>query len=345
MVNLPILYGALGMVDKIKPLALEEQKVEPGAAFAYQNLATAFIYENRIAEAKAVIDDAHSKGVDTRTFHIFLLFMAYLENDNASVQRELNWSSGKPIAMFMLQFKAEHEAQLGQLKQFRETSQQDISVAQSFGAKEVAAESEAGEGFILGMIGDCSQGLPLVNSSLQHFPGGGNREAAYLTFASCGESAKALKGVEALAAESPESTVVREFDEAVSHALLALEKKDYDGALHDLDGARRFENGGGIDCPIVFGVRYLRGVANLGKKDPAAAINDFQWIADHQYLYPVSQFYRFAELQLARAYAMQGDTVSARKAYQDVLAVWKDADANYAPAQQARAEYAKLTGS
>ena len=33
-----------------------------------------------------------------------------------------------------------------------------------------------------------------------------------------------------------------------------------------------------------------------------------------------------AHLQLARAEAMSGDKVAARKAYQDFLSVWKDAD-------------------
>jgi eukaryotic-like serine/threonine-protein kinase len=48
-----------------------------------------------------------------------------------------------------------------------------------------------------------------------------------------------------------------------------------------------------------------------------------------------------AHLGLARAYALQGATVKAKTAYQDFLALWKDAD----PIQvlrEAKAEYAKL---
>jgi cytochrome c-type biogenesis protein CcmH/NrfG len=33
-----------------------------------------------------------------------------------------------------------------------------------------------------------------------------------------------------------------------------------------------------------------------------------------------------ARLQIGRAYAMQGDAAKARAAYQDFLAIWKDAD-------------------
>ena len=49
-----------------------------------------------------------------------------------------------------------------------------------------------------------------------------------------------------------------------------------------------------------------------------------------------------ARLGLARAYALQGDTAKARAAYQDFLALWKDADPDITILKQAKAEYAKL---
>jgi len=49
-----------------------------------------------------------------------------------------------------------------------------------------------------------------------------------------------------------------------------------------------------------------------------------------------------AHLGLARAYALQGDAAKERAAYQDFLALWKDADPDIPILQQAKAEYAKL---
>ena len=54
------------------------------------------------------------------------------------------------------------------------------------------------------------------------------------------------------------------------------------------------------------------------------------------------QWGALARLGLARAYAMQGDTVKARTAYQDFLTLWKDADPDIPILKQAKAEYAKL---
>jgi hypothetical protein len=49
-----------------------------------------------------------------------------------------------------------------------------------------------------------------------------------------------------------------------------------------------------------------------------------------------------ARLGMARAYAVEGDTAKMRTAYQDFLALWKDADPDVSLLQQAKAEYAKL---
>ena len=49
-----------------------------------------------------------------------------------------------------------------------------------------------------------------------------------------------------------------------------------------------------------------------------------------------------AQLYLARAYAQQNDAAKARAAYQDFLALWKDADPDIPILKEAKTEYAKL---
>ena len=53
-------------------------------------------------------------------------------------------------------------------------------------------------------------------------------------------------------------------------------------------------------------------------------------------------FYPLAQVGIARAAVLQGDTAKARKAYQDFFASWKDADADVALLIEAKKEYAKL---
>jgi hypothetical protein len=49
-----------------------------------------------------------------------------------------------------------------------------------------------------------------------------------------------------------------------------------------------------------------------------------------------------AHLQLGRAFVLSGETIKAKAAYQDFLALWKDADSDIPILVQAKAEYARL---
>jgi hypothetical protein len=49
-----------------------------------------------------------------------------------------------------------------------------------------------------------------------------------------------------------------------------------------------------------------------------------------------------ARLQLGRALALSADKIKAKTAYENFLALWKDADSDIPVLQQAKAEYAKL---
>ncbi len=49
-----------------------------------------------------------------------------------------------------------------------------------------------------------------------------------------------------------------------------------------------------------------------------------------------------AHLGLGRAYVLAGDAAKAKIAYQDFLALWKDADADIPLLKEAKSEYADL---
>ena len=74
----------------------------------------------------------------------------------------------------------------------------------------------------------------------------------------------------------------------------------------------------------------------------SAAAAEFQKILDHACVVQNEPIGALAHLGLARAYALSGDTVKAKSAYQDFLGLWKDADPDIPVLKQAKAEYAKL---
>ena len=74
----------------------------------------------------------------------------------------------------------------------------------------------------------------------------------------------------------------------------------------------------------------------------ANAVAEFRNILARRGLSVASVAYPIAQLGLARALAAQHDTANARTAYQDFLALWKEADLDIPILKEAKAEYAKL---
>jgi 2',3'-cyclic-nucleotide 2'-phosphodiesterase (5'-nucleotidase family) len=86
----------------------------------------------------------------------------------------------------------------------------------------------------------------------------------------------------------------------------------------------------------------VRGLTYLKAGKGSEAVQEFQKILDMQGFYGPDIIVTLAHLGLGQAYALQNDEAQARIAYQDFLAIWKDADRDLPLLKQAKAEYAKL---
>jgi hypothetical protein len=87
---------------------------------------------------------------------------------------------------------------------------------------------------------------------------------------------------------------------------------------------------------------YVRGQAYLKSAQGQQAAAEFQKMLSHRGLMNNFPLGALARLQLGRAYVLAGDASKSRTAYQDFLALWKDADPDIPILKQAKAEYAKL---
>ena len=149
-----------------------------------------------------------------------------------------------------------------------------------------------------------------------------------------------------LARDYPEDTSVQFMYLPTLRALFALDARDAAAAIQSLQTASRFDLArGGIGFNGHFGVLYpiyVRGLAYLAAQQPAQAAAEFQRIVDHRSIVLVDPVDAMARLQLARALALSGDTAKARSVYDDLFALWKDADGRIPVVNEARAEYARL---
>jgi hypothetical protein len=72
------------------------------------------------------------------------------------------------------------------------------------------------------------------------------------------------------------------------------------------------------------------------------AAQTFQRLLEFRNIYSTDPLVYLAQLDMARAYALQRDNAHSRVAYQDFFAKWKDADPDLPLLRQAKAEYTKV---
>jgi len=83
---------------------------------------------------------------------------------------------------------------------------------------------------------------------------------------------------------------------------------------------------------------YIRGLAYLQMKKGSWRHLNFQKLSDHPGIVGDFVTGAIAHLQLGRAQAMTGDYAAARKAYEEFLTLWRDADPDLPVYKEAKAE-------
>lgn len=161
---------------------------------------------------------------------------------------------------------------------------------------------------------------------------------AAVALALAGHESRAQALADDLGKRFPEDTIVQFIYLPTLHAQLALNHNDASKAIEALQAAAPYELGawGGL-YPV-----YVRGEAYLAAHRGNEAAAEFQKILDHREIVLNSSIGVLAHLQIGRAYAMQGDTVKAKAAYQDFLNLWQDADPDIPILIVAKSEYAAL---
>ena len=136
---------------------------------------------------------------------------------------------------------------------------------------------------------------------------------------------QAEKLADDLSKRFPEDTSVQFNYVPAIHAALALSRGNASKGHRGFQLTTPYELGE-VGFPMSLFPVYGRGEAYLAARQGGAAAAEFQKILDHRGVVLNELIGALACLGLARACAIKGDTVKARAAYQDYLALWKDTD-------------------
>jgi tetratricopeptide (TPR) repeat protein len=215
-------------------------------------------------------------------------------------------------------------------------------MAEKEGIREFAGNLKAGEANGSALLGDCKAAKTAASDSLREVSEGTNRRSAAVALSLCGDAAEAQKLIDAELKDRPSDAILKYLYAPLVKAMNDITKGNSAEAIAALESARRFELAITPMNPA-YSVSYVRGLAYSKMKDGEKAAAEFQKILDNPGRGPLSLLIPLAHLQMARALAMKGDAAGTKKAYQDFLAMWKDADPDLPALVQAKAEYRRIT--
>jgi tetratricopeptide (TPR) repeat protein/predicted Ser/Thr protein kinase len=337
--NLAAIYTLLGNYDKSLAMATEAVRVSPQDSQVYADLVTAYIYLNRLDQARATALEAQAKNLDSPDVRLYLYVVAFLQDDTAGMRQQIALSAGEPgVEDPLLSNEADTAAYFGHLRTAREFSRRASASAERAGEKETAASYEVNAALREALFGNAGEARKRSQAALALSTDRDVQYGAGMALGFAGDSPRAEALAHHLAEQFSEDTAVQYCYLPTIRALLALSRKDSSKAIELLQAASPYEIGtaGGL-YPV-----YVRGEAYLVARQSSEAVSEFQKILDHRGIVQNEPIGALAHLGLAHAYVLQGDTAKAKAAYQDFLPLWKDADPDIPVLIAAKAEYAKL---
>ena len=329
-------YLRLGQFDNALENGRQCMQVDPDSPQCYFATAQAYMALNRLDEAKATMNQALQRHVGGPSVHLQLAAIAFLQNDTAAADRELDSVKSDPAAgLNVLGIRAAIAARGGQLQKARDYGKQMRELADRLSLKEVAASEYSQEAVIEAIFGEKARSLDDLEQALKQTTTPNVVTTCASLLAYLGEEQRALKLIGDVAAKRPYDTLVQFVEVPVIKAEIALNHGDTAKAADLLDGAM-------VYARVDSGVLFFRAETYLKAGQGQNAVQAFQRALDLKNFLVVDPMLTIDQLGLARAYALAGDKAHSRIAYQDLFAIWKDADPDLPVLREARAEYEKI---
>jgi eukaryotic-like serine/threonine-protein kinase len=345
--DLGLAYWWIGQYESGTAEIAQAVRLDPGDGMAYGNLMIGEVMANHLGEAKATYQQALDHKIDIPQIHRSRYMVASLEGDAAEMDRQSAWADGKPgVEAAFLELASSTQEFYGRLNKARELRQRAIRSALASDLGESAALYEVGGAKTEAEFGNTERARRDALAALARKSSMLVQLEAALALAEAGDSTRAQAISDELEKRFPKNTLVKMALPTI-RAAIELDRNNPARALHLLPPTTAFEL-----LPNLIGSAYIRGQAYLLARQGADAAAEFQNLVDHRNFTGVGGQGAVAHLWLARAYALEAQSAQgaaaeparakARAAYQDFLALWKDADPDIPILIAAKSEYAKL---
>lgn len=326
--------------ESIAPLG-EAIRLDPKFSPAHSNLAGALFSLGRYDDARAALQQAAEVGLDFSGVHRLSYQLAVIQGDEALMERELKTSLGVGGTNAAYGWQAHVFAYRGRIAEAHDWFRQGIRLAQQGNFPEVAGQLAVEDAEVHAIAGDCVQARAEAAEGLAASRDNETLERASRALALCDSRAEAQELLGQLAKRFPEATLTNRVAIPVTTAILALNRREPRRALEALEAAQPYDHAPSLGAWS----RYLRGQAHLQLGEGRAAATAFQAILDHRGEAPVSMLHGLALAGLAKVAVLENDGAAARRSYEQLFELWRDADESLNPLRDARRDYDSMAGA
>lgn len=349
--NFGSLYGDVCRYEQAIAKFMEARRMDPGDVIPQENLVELLPAIGKFDEGRATYEQMLRNGLDDDTPHVNMFSIAFHQNDEKEMARQIAWFDEKPnLRHEILSEEADAAAYGGHLARAHELTQQAVQSALAVGNKEQAAVWLLNAAWREQLFGNLQRAHDDALRALKIAPNSREGEAvAAILLARMGDFAKSKALMNDLEKRYSNHSVVQSYWLPSIRAQIALQKNDTAAALNELQTAAPLDT---LYPQVMFYSHMpsvvLRAEAYSRSGQFALAAVEWSKVLDNPGIVQLSATAPMARLQLARSYVSQaalGDSsarAKARAAYKEFLALWQDADVGIHVLTEARSEYSKL---
>jgi eukaryotic-like serine/threonine-protein kinase len=337
-----------GRYERAMEMSQRRIAANPDEVFGYSSLSWSYFLTDRFSEAESTLQRASERKLETPEFLVLRYTIAVLEGDQEQMDRLVGLARGKRrTEHWMAHEEALALARSGRLQAARRLSSRAVDLALQEGERESAASYQAARAVWEAACGNAAESRRNAMAALALSKGRDVEYTAALALALSGDSSRSQPLADDLEKRFPEDTFVKFTYVPVLRAFAALEHSQPADSVERLQIALRYElAGNGLNFSHLYlgGLHsaYVRGEALVAAHRYVEAGAEFQKILDHRGIVGADPIGALAHLQLGRAFALSGDKIKAKAAYQAFLALWKNADLDVPILKSAKAEYERL---
>jgi len=337
---LGLTYAQIGEYEKSTQEFRLALAAAPSFSVAYENLAAVLQAAGRYEDAAAILRQAQDKGLFKGPgLHFIHYELALLRSDAPAQEEERIWMEQNTVDPLVVSIQANIDSFGGNLSRARRSTQHAVDMALESNLKESAATMLLRRANAESLLRESSEARTDLGAAIRLSDSKILQSRAARAMALNGQGEEALQIMNRLLRENPSDTMLRAVDAPLVLAASQLRSGQTDRALRTLEPIQPYEFGWGGAGLLP---NYLRGLAYLKLHKAVDAAAEFKAVLDHRGVEPLAPAWEMSRLGLARAYALQGDTIQARTSYEDFFALWKNADSANPVLKEAKGEYARL---